>query len=284
MPGPQPAMMKNLAKVTFKAKSISLPIEWSQPVGDPDGKQYIDSFKMTELAVPFSAAMLFSPATPNKYHVDSQKKIHKQFDKYIDGICDAICGGWDKWRLQAKFSGLKIMSVSAIGQPGCLKGPKLKSLIMMTAPKSTSQEKKYSDAISKAVSECFGKWQDKVMVPGLPWYPAFAAFPLASAPPMPNVPMPLITCPSSAMTMMATPNDLKKKMAKNLNDKDALHHEELFEAIATAVSACFMAWLPMQQVMNVLGKGPVPTYAPPYVPVGPVVGGSNIAVPGHLSA
>ena len=35
---------------------------------------------------------------------------------------------------------------------------------------------------------------------------------------------------------------------------------------------------------RVLGKGPVPSFAPPYVPVGPVVGGDNIAVPGHLLA
>jgi hypothetical protein len=33
-----------------------------------------------------------------------------------------------------------------------------------------------------------------------------------------------------------------------------------------------------------MGSGPVPTYAPPYVPVGPVVMGDNIATPGHLMA
>jgi hypothetical protein len=36
--------------------------------------------------------------------------------------------------------------------------------------------------------------------------------------------------------------------------------------------------------MLVLGKGPIPTFAPPFVPVGPVVMGDNIAVPGHLIA
>jgi hypothetical protein len=41
-------------------------------------------------------------------------------------------------------------------------------------------------------------------------------------------------------------------------------------------------WLPQQQVMLVMGKGPIPTFAPPFVPVGPVMGGDNIAVPGHL--
>ena len=123
-----------------------------------------------------------------------------------------------------------------------------------------------------------------VTVPGLPWYPAFAAFPLAQAPPMPNVPVPLAACVSGKVTFMATPMQLKSKMVDALGDSKAQHHAELFDSIATAVSACFAAWLPQQQVMNVLGKGPVPTYAPPYVPVGPVVAGDNLAIPGHLAA
>ena len=216
-------------------------------------------------------------------HCDSTKTLHDIFDKYIDGICDAICSGVDQWRLQAKFSNLKVMSVSAIGAPGCLKGPKLDSLIKMSAPKSTKQEKKYSDAIAKAVSDAWGKWQDKVMVPGLPWYPAFAAFPGPMAPPMPNIPMPLLMCPSAMMAEMTVASKLKKAMVDNYGDKKALHHEELFDAIATGLTVAFLLWVLSQQIMNVLGKGPIPTFAPPYIPVGPVIGGDNIAVPGHLA-
>src|SRR5438045_3851397 len=43
-------------------------------------------------------------------------------------------------------------------------------------------------------------------------------------------------------------------------------------------------WRSMQQGRRVRGKGPIPTFAPPFVPVGPVVGGDNIAAPGHLMA
>jgi hypothetical protein len=35
----------------------------------------------------------------------------------------------------------------------------------------------------------------------------------------------------------------------------------------------FTIWSVNSQVTLVMGKGPVPTYAPPYVPTGPVVGG-----------
>ena len=282
MPGPQPAMLKQLTKAKFKAHGIILPVDWKQPTGDPDGKQYISAFKPSELARPFSPNWLFTPATPNKFHVDTAKKLHGQFDKYIDGICDAICTGINQWRAQAKFKNLKIMSVSAIGTPGCLDGPNLTNLIKPTAPKSTLAEKKFSDAIAKHVGDAWKKWQGKVTVPGLPWYPAFAAFPGPTAPPMPNIPMPLITCPSAMMAEM-TPMKLKKGMEKALNDKEAAHHKELFDSIGTGLSSVFLMWLPMQMIMNVMGKGPIPTFAPPYVPVGPVVAGDNIAVPGHLA-
>lgn len=282
MPGPQPALLKQLTKLKFKSHAIVLPTKWKQPFGDPDGKQYVDSFKLHELVRPFSTAWLFSPATPNKYHVDTAKKLHGQYDKYIDGICDAICSGIDKWRAQAKFKNLKVMSLAAIGTPGCLDGPGLTNLIKPTAPKSTPAEKKYSDAIAKHIGDAWKKWQGKVMVPGLPWYPAFVAFPGPTAPPMPNIPMPLITCPSAMMSEM-TPTKLKDGMCKALKDKKALHHKELFDSIGTGLTAVFLIWLVSQQIMNVMGKGPIPTFAPPYVPVGPVVGGDNIAAPGHLA-
>ncbi|MCB9739015.1 MAG: hypothetical protein H6747_07090 [Deltaproteobacteria bacterium] len=282
MPGPQPMQLKQLVKAAFKAHAIALPTDWKQPSGDPDGKQYVDAFKMGEHAVPFSPTMLFIPATPNKFHVDAAKKSHNEFEAYIDGICDAICNAWNIWRAQAKFQNLKVMAVSAIGAPGCLKGPKLENLIMMTAPKSKPAELDYSKAIAKHLSKAWAQWQDGVAVPGLPWYPAFAAFPGPQAPPMPNIPTPLIACPSTGMAEM-TPAKLKKGMCDALGDSGAMHHKELFDSVAKGVAAVFIQWLGTQQVMNVLGKGPIPTFAPPFVPVGPVVAGDNIAVPGHLA-
>lgn len=283
MPGIQPAMMKQLAKLAFKAHAIQLPVDWKQPTGNPEQKHYADAFKPSERAVPPDPSKLFIPASVNKYHVDAVKKVSGDYEKYIDGICAAVCQGIDLWRLQAKFKDLKIMAVSAIGAPGCLAGPELKSLILMTAPMSTPQEQKYSKAIASHVSEAWKKWQDNVTVPGLPWYPAFAAFPGPQAPPIPNVPMPLITCPSPMMSEM-TPEALKKGMIDKLGETDAQHHAELMDSVAKAIGALFLAWLPQQQVMLVLGKGPIPTFAPPFVPVGPVVAGDNIAAPGHLAA
>jgi hypothetical protein len=193
------------------------------------------------------------------------------------------------WKLQAKFQNLQIMALAAIGTPGCLDGPELESLIK-NAPSAatyTGNMAKYRDAVAAGVSKCFKDWQGQVMVPGLPWYPAFVAFPGPMAPPMPNIPTPLIACPSGMMSRILMPDQMKQEMVNALDsgvkqDDKGKHHEGLFDAIATVLALAFMIWLAAQQVMLVMGKGQIPSFAPPFVPVGPVVGGDNIAAPGHL--
>ena len=70
-----------------------------------------------------------------------------------------------------------------------------------------------------------------------------------------------------------------------LKQKDKTkQYEALHDGIATVLSLAFLMWLPQQQVMLVMGKGPIPTFAPPFVPVGPVLMGDNLAIPGHLMA
>jgi hypothetical protein len=204
-------------------------------------------------------------------------------------MVDAVGFSHNLWKLQAKFKDLKINALTALGTPGCLDGPELESNIK-NAPMVASfsgNMKKHRDAVATGVSKCFKKWQDKVMVPGLPWYPAFIVFPGPMAPPMPNIPVPLIMCPSAMMTQIIMPDDMTKAMDDaldgGLKDKDPdKQFHALHDAIATTLSLAFLMWLPMQMVMLVLGKGPVPSFAPPFVPVGPVVMGENIATPGHL--
>jgi hypothetical protein len=284
--------IKILGNLKFFSAGLKLPVSWSAPSGQDGSKQYGDSLKPTEkIGIPQLIPPWFMPAEPQKYFQDSCDKVGKEFKDFHDTILDAIGFAHNMWKLQAKFQNLQIMAVSAIGTPGCLDGPELESLIK-NAPMVaayTGNKAKYRDAVAAGVSKCFKDWQGQVMVPGLPWYPAFAAFPGPMAPPMPNIPMPLIACPSAMMSKIVAPMDMKQAMIDaldgGLKDKDKdKHYEALFDAIATVLSLAFLMWLPMQQVMLVLGKGPIPTFAPPFVPVGPVIGGDNIAVPGHLMA
>jgi hypothetical protein len=288
---PPLSFIKPAGNLVFFGKGYKLPIQWKNPSGSA-AQQFPDAFKPNEkAAVPQVIPPWFIPAIPgNKYSQDSCDTIGKGFKELHDTMIDAVGYSHTMWKMQAKFQNIQINAVTALGSPGCLDGPELESNIK-NAPMCAAfsgNKAKYRDAVAKGVSKCFKDWQGQVMVPGLPWYPAFAAFPGPMAPPMPNVPTPLIACPSAMMTKMAAPMDMKSAMIDaldgGLKDKDPdKHHEGLFEAIATVISAAFVMWLPQQMVTMVMGKGPIPTFAPPYVPVGPVLMGD--VLPGaHLMA
>ncbi len=53
--------------------------------------------------------------------------------------------------------------------------------------------------------------------------------------------------------------------------------------LAAMIAPLFLAWLGAQMVSGVLGHGPVPGFAPPHSPVGPVVGGEVLPNPDCLA-
>lgn len=276
MPAPQKALYKTLAKQLFTAKAISLPQKWAKP-----GNQFDDAFSTAEqIAFPNSPTNLFREATLNKFHVDTAKDIGKAFEEYIDGICDAICDGIGNWMTTTTIAGVMINAVVGIVTPGCVIGPPLGPLILATAPKKTPQQLKYSTAIANAFGNAWLTWSSGLA--GQIMYPAFAAVPSPVAPPMPNIPMPLVAFASPGEAMLA-PATLKASMIGLLADPTALHSADLFDALTQGFTGPFTTFKATTMVKNVLGTGPVPTFAPPFVPVGPVVGGVGTGPPGCIS-
>ena len=289
MPGISP--IKILGNLKFFAAGLKLP---TMEAGSGSKKWSESYFKDRDKAEMTGAPETIPPwFMPRKsgyvHHQKSCDKIGKDFKDFHDAMIDAVQYSHNMWKLQAKFKDLKINALTALGTPGCLDGPELESLIKQAPQVAawTGNKAKHRDAVAKGVSQCFKKWQDKVMVPGLPWYPAFVVFPGPMAPPMPNIPMPLICCPSPMMTEICMPTSMAKAMDDALDggmkDKDKTkQYAALHDGIATVLSIAFLIWLVSQQVMLVMGKGQIPTFAPPFVPVGPVVMGDNLPVPGHL--
>jgi len=290
--------IKILGYLKFMSHNLKLPAQkapsgvkegWSEKYfKDRNQEQGEMSGIPQQLPIPF-----FMPQKSGyKYQQKTCDKIGKDFQDFHDAMLDALeFAHGNQWKLQCKFKDLKVNAVTALGQPGCLDGPELESLIK-NAPSCasfTGNMAKHRDAVAKGISQCFKEWQDNVMIPGLPAWPLFAAFPGPMAPPTPCLPLPLIACPSSKMTKIFMPDDMKKAMDdaldSGLKDKDPeKQYEALHDAIATAASLAFLIWTASQMVQLVLGKGPVPSFAPPFVPVGPVVMGDNISAPGHLMA
>lgn len=168
--------------------------------------------------------------------------------------------------------------VAAAGQ---VVGPPLTPLILASAPASKPSESKFSLAVANVLGKAWETYCATVKAPGLPWYPAFAACPSPVGPPMPNTP-----CPVAALTQLTTAVTkpvLKAQLIAELGDSTAPYHVELFDSLADAFEKCFTEWQKTTMVTNVVGTGPVPAFAPPAVPAGPVVGGVGSMMPGGFA-
>jgi hypothetical protein len=193
------------------------------------------------------------------------------------------------WKATARFQGITITGPMAMGGPGCLVGTSL-SVFILSQPQIaslTGDDRLVAIAAAQGVGDVFKHWQSSVTVPGLPWYPSFAMFPAPAAPPTPNIPTPLIMLPSAGKGALTSPAALQAAMASQLGpdvkarDTSGKHTQTL-AVIAAQLGGFFAGWLGSQMVANVLGRGPVPMFAPPLIPAGPVQGGSILPSGGHL--
>lgn len=279
MPAPQATAMKNLARLKFCSFVLKLPDQWKEPSGDPAadhyGRNYVSSPGVPAPVPP----TLFLAANAKKDNCDTAKKISDVIGKYMDGAVDAICSAWSQWQSAATLVGVTIAGpVASVGQ---VVGPPMGPLILASAPKATPQEMKYSNAIANAINTAWLSYTASIKVPGMPWYPAFAAVPSPVGPPSPNIPCPVIAL--TQVTASVSMDALKGSMIGLLGDPMAQWHQQLFESIADAFDKCFKIWQVSTMVTNVIGTGPVPSFAPPYVPVGPVVGGVGTMTPGGFA-
>jgi hypothetical protein len=274
-------MMKQLARLKFSTFGLRVPANWQQPAGDAL-QQYNNAFKPEEKATsPATAAPpLFIPASMNKYHTDVQKMLTAKYGEFIDGMCEAICFAWQQWQTTATMSGIIINAVIAAG--GQIMGPPLAPLILShpQAPMKTPMQMKHTNALANVISTSWLSYTATIKLPGLPLFPAFAAFPGPMAPPMPSVPTPfaaLVQVPVSVSMQMMKPQAIAM-----FADPTAPYHKELFESVLDAFEKCFQIWQTSTMVTNIMGTGPIPTFAPPVAPAGPVVMGTGNMLPGGL--
>jgi hypothetical protein len=223
---------------------------------------------------------LFRSASNDKVDVDFQTEATNEFSNYISAMCHALVGAHDNWRFTACLKGVSINAIMASG--GFISSPSLSINISANGPQQGiwGNATNYTRVIADGLATCWHDWEQSVRVPGLPWYPAFAAFPSPMAPPMPNVPTPLAALTWSSAPLQA--DNIKATISRKLSQPGPFS-DELFQSIGTGFVAALNLWFPVQMVTNVMGRGPVPTFAPPYVPVGPVVGGGIIEAAPHFA-
>ncbi len=277
MPAPQASAMSQLARLKFTSFNLKVPQNWRDPAGDPAAQHYRDAFKDHEKSSMPGLPPLFQPATTNKYHVDTQKQHIATVGRFIDDITGAISSAWAQWQATATMAGIVINAAVAVG--GQIVGPPLTPLILASGPKNTPSAARYTNIIASVIGTAWQAFTATVKVPGLPWYPAYVAVPSPMAPPVPNTPVPFATLTQVPVSISA--QVMKMQMIAQLGDPLAPFHKELFESICDAFEKSYNLWKVSCMVTNVLPTlAPVPTFAPPYVPMGPVVGGMAMMAPG----
>ena len=200
------------------------------------------------------------------------------YEVFIDKISAAICSAWSAWQSTAVMVGVLINGPVAVG--GQVVGPPWTPLIVAQGPSQNPEAVKMTRTIASVLGTAWLTFTATLKVTGMPWYPAFAAIPSPVAPPMPNIP-----CPVAALTMVTTSisKELLTAQMVGMDGSSSGEHKRLYAAIADAFEKIFNLWKSSTLVTNVLGTGPVPTFAPPYVPVGPVVSGVGTMIPGGFS-
>jgi hypothetical protein len=189
----------------------------------------------------------------------------------VDRLCDGVASAWQLWQMTAFFTNVLVQGPAAM--MGQIQGPPLGPMVLALAGASSGPEAEAAQAVAGALDDGMKQWQSQPKFPGLPLYPSFAALPMPNAPPTPNVPVPV-----TALIGGAAPPHLNA--SGRATDPGAA---VVAEAVLGAISGeAWQLWASSTLVANMLGHGPVPTYAPPYVPVGPVVGGTVLPVPGVL--
>jgi hypothetical protein len=202
-------------------------------------------------------------------------------EPYVARLCHAIGQAHAQWRLLAHFREVAIEGEMASG--GRLDGPNLEPFIRAYAPQTGVGEdtERLNAAVARGLGALWADFQRSLSIPGLKWYPTFADVAGPAAAPVPNRPAPLAAC-AGDWALVSAP--VIGTYLARVPLTPVPHAAELLDAVATGFAAAVDEWLLSQMIMNVVGHGPVPTFAPPHAPHGPVEGGTIIPAPGHLAS
>jgi len=164
-----------------------------------------------------------------------------RYERFIDGMCAAVCAAWSQWQSQAVLSGVVIEG--AIARGGKVLGPAWTPLMLARAPKEGPWERVRARVIATTLGEVWNAYLASIWVPELTWYPALGA--------VANVPAPLRSL-GQATACLDTAS-LVSRMALALGKRRKGLDSELLVSLAEAFVQCFRRWQATTMVTNVMG-------------------------------
>jgi hypothetical protein len=189
---------------------------------------------------------------------------------------DAAREAVKNWLQLSQVTSLVISGPTGTLKPGGLRSRADFRATMVSKMMLSGAPAQVVTAFSEPLAQAWNAWFDGYQVQLR--YPTFAAVPGRAAPPTPCVPQPVKAGASSnahRLTSVVLEREIKVALGKAGAEAGA---SESVQQFAKWFADRFSAWQSVAVVANVIGKGPVPTFAPPYVPVGPVVGRDNLGM------
>lgn len=194
---------------------------------------------------------------------------------------EAFRQGVNEWIGKARIQGGQVNGPAATLTPGSLVSDVnlereiLQKLIASNLPPEISQ------VLAKELSAAWKEWAAGFQLRLPKAYPTFAAVPGPAAPPTPTAQgaIPLSQGSSTGEASLSA-----AILANRLASALRLHAkfgggspDQAFKNLATWIDNSFTQWKGVVKLVGIMGKGPAPTYAPPYVPVAPVIKGENVS-------
>jgi hypothetical protein len=189
----------------------------------------------------------------------------------------AVASGVDAWTLDSAVLGAEMNGSALFLAPGTLDGPSFAPAVQL-AVSDAGAPPEVAAALAQALWQPWATWSRDytLFIPKAVKGLAAVAAPEVG-------PVTLATKPlkkGSAPGKIALTSDVLREIVLQLvpGAKEPTAAAPL-GALVTWYASRFSRWYRGAKLANlVMGKGPIPTFAPPYVPVGPVVGGQ---VDGH---
>jgi hypothetical protein len=192
--------------------------------------------------------------------------------------------GVNQWVAAAMVQGGKVNGPTAFLPPGSLSSPMKIEALMLPPLLGGRVPPEIARVLALTLSSAWEDWARLCTFTLPSAFPTFAAFPGPVAPPTPMIPIPLAAAAGAGEAMLKAPlvaaklvSALKQSAGKATGSLDAA-----MKTLASWIESSYNDWKSATVLSGLIGQGPVPTFAPPYVPVGPVVMGTVMGLPGKL--
>ena len=192
--------------------------------------------------------------------------------RFIDAARASIAQGVEAWAAEARISGGEVNGTSLFLPPGSLTA---EADFSQAVAKSLLESGAPSD-VAEAFARAWESWHGWAASYSLFVPDAIPSFGAVAAPEAPETPVePLQLRDGSApdriwMTEESQRAGLSELLARRASDPAA---RDGIARFARWYASSFDKWFEEAILVNLVAKGPVPSLAPPYVPVGPVVKG-----------